>query len=155
MWDMDLSALNTALAMVMMLVAIASCTPKPVPEQPIDVPLYQNWELQPGDVVAGYSVTGGLGDLSVEVKGNAVYAPYEGRLQPHKTDCVLFSSTDVPNYLLRLCGLQKPAFGVRQAGESLGTADILQFAVLNKRPDGLWALVEPSKQLLQQMLQAR
>ena len=155
MWDMDLSALNTALTMVMVMLAIASCTPKPVTEQPLDVPLYQNWELQPGDVVAGYPVTGGLGDLSVDVKGNTVYAPYAGRLQPHKTDCVVFSSADVPNYLLRLCGLKKPAFGVRQAGEAIGTADVLQFAVLNKRPDGLWALVEPSKQLLQQMLQAR
>ena len=155
MWDMDLNALNTALAMVMMIVAIAGCTPKPVTEQPMDVPLYQNWELQPGDVVAGYPVTGGLGDLSVDVKGNTVYAPYPGRLQPHKADCVVFSSADVPNYLLRLCGLKKPEFGVRQAGEAIGTADVLQFAVLNKRPDGLWALVEPSKQLLQQMLQAR
>jgi hypothetical protein len=67
----------------------------------------------------------------------------------------MFSSADVPNYLLRLCGLKKPKFGARRAGEAIGTADALEFALLNKRPDGLWALVEPSKQILEQMLQAR
>jgi hypothetical protein len=45
--------------------------------------------------------------------------------------------------------VKKPEFGVRRVGEAIGTADVLQFAVLNKRPDGLWALVEPSKLLLQ------
>ena len=155
MWDMDLNVLNTALGALVMLLCVTGCTPKPVAEVPIDVKLYQNWELQPGDTVAGYSVMGGLGDLSIALKGNKVYAPYEGRLQPNKPGCVMFSSTDVPNYLLRLCGMKNPNFGLCQAGEAMGTADALQFALLNKRPDGLWALVEPSKQILQQMLQLR
>ncbi len=155
MWDMDLNVLNTALGALVMLLCVTGCTPEPVAEAPIDVKLYQNWELQPGDTVAGYSVMGGLGDLSIALKGNKVYAPYEGRLQPNKPGCVMFSSTDVPNYLLRLCGMKNPNFGLRQAGEAMGTADALQFALLNKRPDGLWALVEPSKQILQQMLQLR
>lgn len=155
MWDMDLNVLNTALGALVMLLCVTGCTPNPVGEAPIDVKLYQNWELQPGDTVAGYSVMGGLGDLSIALKGNKVYAPYEGRLQPNKPGCVMFSSTDVPNYLLRLCGMKNPNFGLRKAGEAMGTADALQFALLNKRPDGLWALVEPSKQILQQMLQLR
>jgi len=155
MWDMDLNVLNAALASLVVLLFVAGCTPKPVPEAPIEVQIYQNWELQPGDVVAGYSVIGGLGDISIALKGNAVYAPYDGRVQPNKSGCVVFSSADVPNYLLRLCGMKNPKFGPRKAGEAIGTADALQFALLNKRPDGLWALVEPSKRILEQMLQPR
>ncbi len=155
MWDMDLSVFNAALAVVVAMLAIAGCTPQPTVEQPLDVPLYQTWELQRGDTVAGYPVTGGLGDLAIALKGNTIYAPYEGRVQPHKPGCVVFSGSDVPNYLLRLCGVRNPQFGKRRAGEAIATATTLQFAVLNKRSDGLWAFVEPSKQLLQQMLQPR
>ncbi len=155
MWDMDLNALNAALVVVVVLLATLGCSPEPAAEPPIDVKLYQTWELQPGDAVAGYSVTGGLGDISIALQGDTVYAPYDGRVQPHKPGCVMFSSADVPNYLLRLCGLKKPKFGARRAGEAIGTADALEFALLNKRPDGLWALVEPSKQILEQMLQGR
>lgn len=155
MWDMDLSVINAALTVFAVMFAIAGCTPQPIVEQPLDVPLYQKWELQSGDVVAGYPVKGSLGDISIALNGNKIYAPYDGRLQPNKPGCVVFSSTDVPNYLLRLCGVKQPQFGQRQTGEAIGTADSLQFAVLNKRSDGLWALVEPSKQILQQMLQPR
>ncbi|MGB5959581.1 MAG: hypothetical protein WBG73_02885 [Coleofasciculaceae cyanobacterium] len=154
MWDMDLSVLNL-LATGMLLLSVAGCTPQPVTEQPLDVQLFQSWELQAGDTVAGYSVKGGLGDLSIALDGNSIYTPYAGRLQPNKPGCVMFSSTDVPNYLLRLCGVKNPQFGVRNVGEAIGTAEFLEFALLNKRADGKWALVEPSKQILQQMLQPR
>lgn len=154
MWDMDLSVLNL-LATGMLLLSVAGCTPQPVTEQPLDVQLFQSWELQAGDTVAGYRVKGGLGDLSIALDSNSIYAPYTGRLQPNKPGCVMFSSADVPNYLLRLCGVKNPQFGIRNAGEAIGTAEILQFALLNKRADGKWALVEPSKQILQQMLQPR
>jgi hypothetical protein len=155
MWDMDLSVLKAVVATSLLLLGVASCTPQPVDEPPLDVQLFQSWELQPGDTVAGYRVTGGLGDISIALKGNSIYAPYEGRLQPNKPGCVMFSSADVPNYLLRLCGVKNPQFGLRKAGVAIGTAEALQFALLNKRADGKWALVEPSKQILQQMLQPR
>jgi hypothetical protein len=155
MWDMDLSVLNALVATGVMLLCVASCTPQSVTEPALDVPLFQAWELQPGDSVAGYKVTGGLGDISIALQGNSFYAPYEGRLQPNKGGCVMFASADVPNYLLRLCGAKNLQFGPRKAGEAIGTADTLQFALLNKRADGKWALVEPSKQILQQMLQSR
>jgi hypothetical protein len=155
MWDMDLSVLNTIVAVAVALVAIAGCTPKPTSEPPVEVSLYQQWEMQPGDTVASYTVLGGLGDLSIDTSGGKVYAPYDGRLQPHKPGCVIFSSAEVPNYLLRLCGLKQPRYGQRLAGEAIGTANTLQFALLNKRSDGLWALVEPSEQILEQMLQSR
>ncbi len=155
MWDMDLSVLKAVMATSLLLLGIASCTPQPVTEQPLEVQLFQTWELQPGDTVAGYRVMGGLGDISIALKGNSIYAPYSGRLQPNKPNCVMFSSPDVPNYLLRLCGVKNPQFGQRKTGEAIGTAEALQFALLNKRADGKWALVEPSKQILQQMLQPR
>lgn len=156
MWDMDSSVLNAAFTMVVVaLLALAGCGPQRVTEPPVDVPLYQSWELQPGDAIAGHQVLGGLGDISIALDGNTVYAPYEGRVQPYQGGCVMFSSTDVPNYLLRLCGLNAPKYGPKETGEALGRGDVLQFAVLNKRPDGKWALVEPSKQILEQMLQAR
>lgn len=154
MWDMDLSVLNL-LGTGVILLGVAGCTPQPVTEQPLDVQLFQSWELQAGDTVAGYRVTGGLGDISIALKGNSIYAPYAGRLQPNKPGCVMFSSADVPNYLLRLCGVKNPQFGLKKAGEAIGTAETLQFALLNKRADGKWALVEPSKQILQQMLPPR
>lgn len=155
MWDMDLSVLKAVMATGVLLLGVASCTPQPVAEQSLEVQLFQSWELQPGDTVAGYRVTGGLGDISIALKGNSIYAPYEGRLQPNKPGCVVFSSADVPNYLLRLCGVKSPQFGLHKAGVAIGTAEALQFALLNKRADGKWALVEPSKQILQQMLQPR
>ena len=153
MWDMDLNVLNAALAAMVLLLLTGGCTPQLVAEAPIEVQIYQNWELQPGDAVAGYSVMGGLGDISIALNGNTVYAPYDGRVQPNKLGCVIFSSTEVPNYLLRLCGVKHPNFGPRKAGEAIGTADALQFALLTKRPDNRWALIEPSKKILEQMLQ--
>jgi hypothetical protein len=54
MWDMDSNVLNSALGALVMLLFVTGCTPEPVEEPPIEVQIYQNWELQPGDVVAGY-----------------------------------------------------------------------------------------------------
>jgi hypothetical protein len=51
--------------------------------------------------------------------------------------------------------LNNPKYGLRKTGEAIGTAEALQFALLNKRADGRWALVEPSKKILEQMLQPR
>ena len=73
MWDMDLNVLNAALAAMVLLLLTGGCTPQLVAEAPIEVQIYQNWELQPGDAVAGYSVMGGLGDISITLNGNTVY----------------------------------------------------------------------------------
>jgi hypothetical protein len=122
------------------------------PEPPIDIQLFQNWQLQPGESVAGRRILGGLGDLSVELKGKPIYAPFNGKVQPTKTGCVAFSSPELPSYLLRLCGLDRPKTGVLQKGDEIGAGEILQFAALRKQPNGKWAIVEPSKSILQQTL---
>ncbi len=134
------------------LLLIVGCTKKPPTEAPREIKLYQNWELQPGQVVGGYAVVSGLGDLSIALKGDAVYAPFDGRVQPHNSSCVIFSSEEIPVYLFRLCGLRSLNFGFLSAGDAIGSGKELQIAVLTRQPDGRWALVEPSKKIIEQML---
>ncbi|WP_199321377.1 hypothetical protein [Microcoleus sp. FACHB-831] len=150
---MDLKSLRGGIAAALVLLNLVGCTQKAPAEASREIQLYQKWELQPGDVVAGHAVVSGLGDLTIALNGKAVYAPFDGRVQPHRGNCAIFSSEEVPVYLFRMCGLKSPNYGFRRAGEALGSANELQFAVLNKQPDGRWALVEPSKKLLEQMLQ--
>jgi hypothetical protein len=132
------------------LLLLTSCGSKPEP--PIDVQLFQSWQLQPGDVVAGRRLVGGLGDLSIDLKGNPTYAPFNGKVQPTKAGCVVFSSPEVPAYMFRLCGLDRPRTGLLQKGDAIGSGAILQFAALRKQPNGKWAIVEPSQAILERTL---
>ena len=124
----------------------------PPPEPPLDIKLFQSWELQPGDSVRGYAVLGGLGDISIAVNGNSVYAPFSGTARRDTRSCLLFASPDVPAYLFRFCGLSNPRYGALEKGDAIGTATNLQFAALRKQADGTWAIVEPSKQILERTL---
>lgn len=146
-------SLKVAVAGILLL--SVSCSRQTLPESPREIQLYQNWELQPGDVVAGHAVVSGLGDVSIALKGDVVYAPFDGRVQPNIANCVVFSSEEVPTYLFRLCGLKSPHFGFRRKGAVMGKGNELHFAVLNQQPDGRWAMVEPSKKILEQMLQPK
>ena len=123
------------------------------PEKVIDIQLFQQWQLQPGDLIAGRRLLGGLGDLSIELKGKPIYAPFNGKVQPTtKGGCVVFSSPEVPAYWFRLCGLDHPKTGALQKGEEIGSGDSLQFAALRKQPNGKWAIVEPSQAILERTL---
>ncbi|MBD1863696.1 hypothetical protein [Trichocoleus sp. FACHB-46] len=119
---------------------------------PKKIQLAQTWELQPGSAIAGYSVTGGLGDISIALSGKTVFAPFTGLTQPYQGSCVLFSSDEVPAYLFRLCGLKQPRLGEVRQGQPLGNGDYLQFAALRKQPNGTWAFVEPSRNILERTL---
>lgn len=116
---------------------------------------YQTWQLQPGSIVAGYAVVSSLGDISIRLQGQPVYAPFRGRVEPHSSVCVFFTSPDVPAYLFRLCGLKQPKLGDIEAGRPIGSGDLVQFAALRKQPNGTWAFVEPSQQILEQLLRQR
>lgn len=117
------------------------------------VPIQQNWELQPGKQIAGYRVASGLGDISIEVKGGSVYAPFDGLLQPNDVEgCYVYTSPDVPAYLFRLCGLQRPRLGDVRQGQSMGKAQFLSFATLRRQPDGKWTMVEPASDVLTRIL---
>ena len=134
------------------LIGLASCGRDPAPEPPLDIRVFQSWELQPGDSIKGYAVLGGLGDISIAVNGQSVYAPFSGTARRDPRSCLLFASPDVPAYLFRFCGLNDPQYGAREQGDTLGKATNLQFAALRKQADGTWAIVEPSKQILERTL---
>lgn len=131
---------------------VSACQSTPPTEPSLNIRLYQSWQLQPGDSVSGFSVLGGLGDISIDLNHQPVYAPFNGRAHADPHQCVLFASPDVPAYLFRLCGLDRPRFGTLTQGEVIGSGAMLQFAALRKQPNGTWALVEPSKQILERTL---
>jgi hypothetical protein len=114
--------------------------------------LHQKWELQAGDRIANYEIVSGLGDLALELQGKAIYAPAKGKTTMDARHCIYFDSPEIPNYLLRLCGLQNPTTGSFQKGDEIGKAQQLQFATLRQHPSGRWAIVEPSKQILEKLL---
>jgi hypothetical protein len=137
---------------VVLFLGLNSCSLLPTQgeaEPPMEFQLAQKWELQPGDEIGGRTVRGGLGDISIELQGNAVYAPFQGKVQRDKRNCAIFTSPDVPAYMFRLCGLISPAMGTMPQGKMIGRGHMLEFATLRKQPDGKWALVEPSKQVLE------
>lgn len=140
---------------LLLLVAIAGCVPNSTAEPPRTVNLYQQWELQPGSTVAGYQIAGGLGDISVQLDGGNVYAPFDGKVSGYAESdrCIVFSSAEVPAYLFRFCGLTHVRLGEVQQGTTLGRGQQFQFALLRKQSDGTWALVEPSSSMLERSLQ--
>jgi hypothetical protein len=138
--------------MAIVLLTSTSCTTSSQPEPIRTIQIQQTWELQPGDMVADHQIVGGLGDISIELHGDAVYAPFDGRVQPTTRNCILFSSPDVPAYLFRLCGLNHPHLGELQQGAAIGSGDYLHFATLRKQPEGTWIMVEPAKDILERLL---
>ena len=120
------------------------------------VVIQQAWELEIGDFVAGYQVTGSLGDISIHLKGHAVRAPFAGEIEPAEiaTSCVYFSTPEVPAYLFRLCGLRHPRLGPILPGNVIGSGEFLHFATLRRQPDGSWAIVEPSSNVLERALRS-
>ena len=139
---------------LLLLMALAGCQAASQEVPPLQPEIQQNWQLQPGDEVAGHRIMGGLGDISIRLNGADIHAPFEGRVQPFNEDCVMFESPMIPGYLLRLCGLNRPRLGDLQQGEVIGRGELLQLATLRQQPDGRWAMVEPSSQVLERVLQA-
>jgi len=131
---------------------VLGCGDRPSETSMASVNLYQNWQLQPGDAVQTYSVVSGLGDVSLDLDGAAVLAPFRGTMQRMDGSCALFTSPDVPAYRFRLCGLSQPQLGEVNAGDRLGSAQILTLALLRRQTDGTWAMVEPSVTMLEQWL---
>ncbi|MEM9486862.1 MAG: hypothetical protein AAGA83_24580 [Cyanobacteria bacterium P01_F01_bin.116] len=114
--------------------------------------LHQSWSLPIGAEIAGYQVSSSLGDISLNLGGDAVRMPFNGTIEPTEMNCVLVSSDDVPAYLFRLCGLSQTKFGPRQQGQAIGRANHLIFAMLRREPDGTWAMVEPSARFIEKLL---
>ncbi len=147
------SAVNRfgSLAIALMLI-LAGCTTQPREEDLFKLQVYQKWQLQPGDDIDGHRVVAGLGDISIALDGKSAYAPFDGRAQQDQRGCLIFSTPDVPAYLFRLCGLSNHKLGDRRKGDDLGSGAQVHIATLRKQPDGTWAIVEPSKPILQKIL---
>jgi hypothetical protein len=135
------------------------------PSPAIQPQVLQDWQLQPGDRIAGYTVTGGLGDISIALQGQAIYAPFVGEVQQDKQGCLFYRSAELPAYMFRLCGVDGDGwFGINfapwnhlrlgkiRAGEVIGYAHMLQFATLRQQSNGQWAIVEPDKSLIETLL---
>ncbi|WP_416674570.1 hypothetical protein [Egbenema bharatensis] len=117
------------------------------------IQIQQAWQLQPGEQIGRHRIVAGLGEVSIQVNGRSVYAPFDGQIETTVENCLLFSSPDVPAYLFRLCGLRNPAIGTVVEGQTIGSADYLHFAALRRQPDGTWTMVEPARTLLERLLQ--
>ena len=136
-----------------MAVGLTSCQLKAT-VTPRSVPVQQTWELQLGDRVAGYVISASLGDISIELNGGKIYAPFAGEVElTDKASCIVFSSAEVPAYLFRFCGIRRPRLGTVRQGDSIGSGRYLHFATLRRQPDGTWAIVEPSSSVLERTLQ--
>lgn len=144
--------LGLTIGVLALLGASLGCGRSPQSVEPRTLDIQQQWQLQPGTEVAGYLISGGLGDISVELAGAAVYAPFAGEVQPLNDTCFIYSSPDVPAYVFRLCGLNRVQVGEVIQGGVIGRGEQLQFAALRKQPEGQWAMVEPSRTMLEQML---
>lgn len=141
------------LGLVMLLSALVLSGCSQPNSEPVRVlKIQQQWQLQPGDRVAEHRVAGGLGDISIELKGDSIYAPTDGKVQPNVEGCVVFSGADIPAYVFRWCGLDRPKLGKVRQGEAIGSGDYLQFATLRRQPDGRWAMVEPATSILEKTL---
>ena len=101
-----------------LLLLLTGCTATAI--EPRQIQIQQAWQLQPGDTVGGRRISAGLGDVSIELKGGWVYAPFDGQVQPYEGECVMFSSPQIPAYLVRLCGLSRPQLGEVKQGDAIG-----------------------------------
>lgn len=134
--------------------SLASCSPVPAPN-PREIVLQQSWELESGDIVAGHLVAASLGDISIYLGGDALRAPFSGEIEQaaQGAHCIYFSTPEIPAYLFRFCGLNRPHLGPITFGHTIGSGDYVHFATLRRQPDGTWAIVEPSQQVLEKALE--
>ena len=119
---------------------------------PRTITIQQTWELQVGNQVGDYRISSGLGDITLELGGDPVRMPFDGKVQPMDEHCIALTSPEVPAYLFRLCGINRPSLGQRSQDHTIGRAQQLVFAAFRKEPDGTWALIEPATDLIEQFL---
>ncbi|MGC9502305.1 hypothetical protein [Baaleninema sp.] len=142
-------------------------TPDPPPANaPIvsEVTVESATAVAAGDEIADRPVVAEFGELSLRATGR-VFAPVDGwangqfrfvtggRLRSMPSDCTILSSPQIPNYLLKLCGLARRHLGYRRVGEPLGRTDgYLHVALLTYRSDEAgdrWVYVPPAPSLVQ------
>lgn len=120
--------------------------------KPMNIQIYQKWELQRGDRLDDRTVVSALGELAIDMAGKPIYAPMNGEANLDPSGCVLFAGTELPAYLFRFCGVSTPKIGVLRKGQAIGTTKLLVFATLQRQQNGSWAFIEPSKVIVEQTL---
>lgn len=140
-------------ALWVMLIVSSGCRQSAI-ANPREIIVQQAWELEVGQQISGFNVVASLGDISINTNGHRIYAPFAGEveLSALAKDCIFFSSPEVPAYLFRYCGLRRPRLGPIRLGRTMGSAHILHFSTLRRQPDGTWAIVEPSRHVLERSL---
>ena len=148
---MALSYITKSMGPIMVLLALLSACQSGSPS-PRTITIQQTWELKVGNQVGNYPISSGLGDITLELNGDPVQLPFEGKVHPMDDHCLALTSPEVPAYLFRLCGIRRPSLGQRGQGHTIGHAERLVFAAFRKEPDGTWALIEPATDLIEQFL---
>jgi len=109
-----------------------------------------------------------LGDISLEFKG-IVKAPLAGLVESEfvlvtkedliagTKDCIIFSSPQMPAYLLKICGLTGRNLGSVDRGSPIGeTSGKLHISLLSFRKvanqTNKWIYVSPSKTLIEKLV---
>jgi hypothetical protein len=130
-------------------------------DQTISINIAQDWQLHPGDTIAGHKVAGGIGDIAIELQsgfwplgGATIHAPFSGRVRIDQRQCLYYTAPTLPDQMLRLCGLSSPHLGAVPATQAIGQGRSLQLATLRKQSTGKWAIVEPDKTLIEKLLKA-
>jgi hypothetical protein len=142
------------------------------PQQQIrEIEVQQTWGMPAGVQIGKYRIASGLGDISLEMEGTS-FAPIDGwnegdfvlisqgNLQRNQDDCTIFSSPQMPAYLLKLCGLKHKNTGRIEQGKPLGKTDgYLHISLLSYRKAdrgrATWVYVSPSAQLLESLVVSR
>lgn len=136
-----------------------------------EIELQNTWEVKAGDSIEGYFIASGLGDISLAMKGKVI-APIDGHLEEKfvlisdgrlirgTSDCVIFSSPQLPAYLIKLCGLASRNLERVERGKAIGkTNGYLHISLLSYRPNqengAIWVYVPPSPQLIESLVAAR
>lgn len=151
-----LRRLAISVGISLLLAGLSGCRSLP-PAVSRQIVLKQSWEIESGDRVAGQLITGSLGDISVQLRGTRLRAPFAGQVELAAKGfrCIYFSTPEVPAYLFRYCGVRQPRLGLVQAGAVMGHGQQIHFATLRRQPDGAWAIVEPSDRVLELSLSRR
>ncbi len=136
-----------------------------------EIELQNTWGVKAGDAIEKYFVASGLGDISLAMKGNVI-APLDGNIEEKfvlisdgslirgTSDCVIFSSPQMPAYLIKLCGLKSRNLDLVEGGKPIGkTNGYLHISLFSYRPHpdsgAMWVYVPPSPQLLESLVAAR
>lgn len=128
-----------------------SATPGASLERLAGLNVKQQWDLNPGETIAGFRVSGGLGDVAIETpKIKLSYAGVVVKSEISQS-CYHFATPQVPGYVTRLCGVHDPMGQPHRdawPGETWNTTETLNIALLREQPNGSWAIVEPSQDWL-------